>query len=213
MEFVNDIPPQHQQLQNSIPGPKLQVNFSLRRNKATITDTSNPSQPAYVVGLKSVRSPHVIVKSGNKDRLIGTGTLHAVSINADYEVHGQKGILKALKRFHTEYTHLSRALTDDNGAPVAMTWTSSCGFKTWDFVCTDAQRMPVARFSANEWAIKKVGTIEFVGPKAASAELRDELVVTGLTLFYCIVLRSNNVLSLFGAVFAKPGPLDGTETT
>jgi hypothetical protein len=61
-----------------------------------------------------------------------------------------------------------------------MTWTSSGGcFKTWDFVCMDEQQIPVAKFSANLWAIKKVGRIEFLGLKADSDAVRDEIVVTG----------------------------------
>ena len=56
--------------------------------------------------------------------------------------------------------------------------------------------------------MKKLGTIEFMGPKAGDAAARDEIVVTALTLFYCMMLRTNNILSFFGAVFARPGPLE-----
>ena len=75
-------------------------------------------------------------------------------------------------------------------------------------MCLDAQQNAVARFSAKAWAVKKVGTIEFMGPKAGDAAARDEIVVTALTLFYCMMLRTNNILSFFGAVFARPGPLE-----
>ena len=68
--------------------------------------------------------------------------------------------------------------------------------------------MPVAKFSANGLAVKKVGNIEFLRPKANSPVARDEIVVTGLTLFYCMLLRSSSILSFFGAIFARPGPLD-----
>ena len=66
--------------------------------------------------------------------------------------------------------------------------------------------MPVAKFSSNIWACKKVGNIEFLGSKAATSNVvRDEIVVTGLTLFCCMALRMNNILSLFGAIMARPG--------
>lgn len=69
----------------------------------------------------------------------------------------------------------------------------------------DENQLPVAKFSANIWALKKVGNIEFVGKAATSKDIQDEILVTGLTLFYCMALRSNNILSLFGAIFSRPG--------
>lgn len=44
-----------------------------------------------------------------------------------------------------------------------------------------------------------------MGPRAGSDALRDEIVVTGLTLVYCMALRSTSILSFFGAFFASPG--------
>lgn len=102
-----------------------------------------------------------------------------------------------------------------------MTWTSSCGLKTWDFICLDEQKMPVAKFSANIWGLKKVGYITFMGSSTPGAHaaggnvsdaVREEIVVTGLTLFYCMVLRTNSVLSLFGAIFSRPGHAGRKET-
>lgn len=71
-----------------------------------------------------------------------------------------------------------------------MTWTSESDFKTWDFICLDPQQMPVAKFSANMWAWKKIGKVEFLKP--ANEQAREEIVVMG------------NILSVFGAIFAKP---------
>ncbi|EDN04112.1 predicted protein [Histoplasma mississippiense (nom. inval.)] len=50
-----------------------------------------------------------------------------------------------------------------------MTWTSSCGLKTWDYICLDEQKMPVAKFSANIWGLKKVGYITFMGSSTPGA--------------------------------------------
>lgn len=93
----------------------------------------------------------------------------------------------------------------DTDKPVTLTWTSDSNFKTWDFVCVDEQQMPIAKFTANIWAMKKLGKIEFMGPKADREALRDEILVTGLTLVYCMTLRSSSIFSLFGAFFASPG--------
>lgn len=197
-------PDAHQDLNAS---STLQLDFSWRKYQTRISSASEPSNPIYIVHYKTWRSPHIIVKSASSDATIGTGTLHAVSINADYTIHGRKGKLKALKRWKTEYTHLSEAYATPDSSPATMRWTSSSNFKTWDFICLDEQQMPVAKFAANWWGIKNTANIEFLGPKATSEAARDEIVVTGLTLFYCMVLRINNLGSLFGAIFARPGPI------
>ena len=198
MEFSPEIP---QPIRSSAETRTLQVDFSWKKLGALISEYSNPqSDPIYIVDLKRLKAPHLIFKSATDNSTIGAGTLHIISINADYEVHAQKGTLKAQKRFKTEYTYLSRAFSD-NDSLVIMTWTGSCGLRTWDFICVDEQQMPVAKFTACLWAMKKVGKIEFLGPKADSDAVRDEIVVTGLTLLYCMLLRTNSILSLFGAVF------------
>ncbi|RDW57204.1 hypothetical protein BP5796_12654 [Coleophoma crateriformis] len=189
------------------PGSTLNVDFSWRKLRARITESGKPSEPRYIVELKTIKSPNVIFTSAIDNSTIGTGTLHPISINADYELHGRQGMLKALKHFKTSYTHLSAAYSDTD-ALVPMTWTSSCGLTTWDFVCLDAQQNPVAKVTSNVWALKKISNIEFLGPKAVSTAARDEIVVTGLTLLFCMLLRCNNLLSFFGAIFARPGPLD-----
>ena len=87
--------------------------------------------------------------------------------------------------------------------PMKMTWTSSCGFKTWEFICVDENQIAVARISANMWAMKKLGKIEMMGPRAYDDAARDEIVVVGLTLVYCMWLRVNNPLNLVGSAFLQ----------
>lgn len=184
----------------------LQVDFSWKKFNALISSENSPTVPLYILHFQYVLSPNLIFKTPDDKTTIGTGTVHPVSINAKYEVHGRKGILKALKRWQTEYTHLSYAYSDSD-SPVPMTWTSSSGFKTWDFICLNERQEPVARFSSNVWAVKKLGKIEFMGPKAEDPAAREEIMVTGMTLFYCMLLRTTNVLSFFGAIFARPGAI------
>ena len=203
MESLSEIP--QPQDSSSSEAPKLQVDFSWKKYKAFIAEHDKPSEPVYIVNFQTLKKPHIIFKSAADDTTIGSGSLHAFSINADFEIQGRKGELKAFKRWKTEYTHLSQAYSDD-GTPVTMTWASASSWSTWDFICLDEQQNPVARFSANIWAVKKVGNIEFLGPKATSLAVRDEIVVTGLTLFYCMILRTSSILSFFGAIFARPGP-------
>ncbi|KAL5337607.1 hypothetical protein BJX70DRAFT_227371 [Aspergillus crustosus] len=195
--------------------PTLQVDFSWKKFKGLISYADNPDAGAlYIVDWNAIRSPHLTFKRASDNHTIGTGTLHAVAINADYEVAGRKGTLAAQKRFKTLYTHQSYAYADqDTGRPATLTWTSDSGFTTWDFVCVDERQRPVARYSAKIWGVKKIGLIEFADGRgvALSEEMRDEIVVTGMTLFYCMWLRVNNIFSLFGSIFHKPKPGPGSE--
>ncbi|KAL8691433.1 MAG: hypothetical protein Q9218_003335 [Villophora microphyllina] len=196
---------------SSLSNPTLQADFAWRKWHTLISDASDSSRPIYVVHYRPfAMSSNLIFKSAADDNTIGTGTLHAVSINAHYDLHGRKGTIKALKRWKTAYTYLSSAYADGESL-ATMTWTSNSDFKTWDFICLDSQQMPVAKFSANLWALKRIGNIEFLGPKASSPAVRDEIVVTGLTLVYCMILRTSSLLSFFGACVARPGPIKSAD--
>jgi hypothetical protein len=188
-------------------GRTLKVDFSWKKFKALITDKSDPqSTPLYITDYKVFKiSPKFVFTSAANGSTFATGTLHPVSINPDCEIRGRPITIKALRRLKTSYTHLSSAFST-NGEPVPMTWASRGGFTTWDFICLDAQQNPVAKFSAKTWALTKIGYVEFMGPRdAISDEMVEEILVTGMTLFYCMVLRTNNILNLFGAIFSRPG--------
>lgn len=210
--------------------PALIVDFSWRKFKSLIYegDTVNGT-PLYTLDYKILGRLKLIFKrvsnpaaldnitseeSGIQDDdsddkvqssdIVGKGKIRVVHIDADYEVHGRSDKLVAQKRLHTEYTHRSKAMSND-GKLVTMHWLSDSNFKTWDFVCVDENQLPVAKFTANLWALKKLGKIEFMGPKAHDRAFQEEIMVAGTTLAYCMIMRINNPLSLLGAAFAKPG--------
>lgn len=184
----------------------LAVDFTWRKLQSLITDANEANPiPLYTVDC-NILTNNLTFKSPQNDRIIGTGSAHTISISPDYQLHGVKGTLKAQSRLRTIYSHMSTNLSE-TGAPVKMTWTSQSGFKTWDFVCVSEKQEPVARFSANMWAVKKVGKIEMLGPKALDVAARDEIVVVGFTLYYCMVIRVNNPLNLLGsALLSKDKP-------
>ena len=73
-----------------------------------------------------------------------------------------------------------------------------------------ATQEAIAKFSVNLWALKQVGNIYFERSEQEVGEgLRDEVVVTGLTLLYVMMSRMNNPLQLLGSAFAKPGKVEG----
>ncbi|TVY88419.1 hypothetical protein LAWI1_G006260 [Lachnellula willkommii] len=204
-----DNPPETPQQQQSIsPSRTLQADFSWKKWKVRISAKDDPeSKPVYIINfpIKPFQdTPSLVVKSAADDSTVGTGTLHPIPIDAACELHGQAIELKAQKRFKAQYMHLSHSFSD-TGAPVPMYWTSNSGFTTWDFVCLDQNQLPVAKFSAAIWAVRKIANIEFLGEKAMNDAVRDEIVVTGITLYCCMLLRCNNVLSLVGAIFSRPG--------
>ncbi|TGO36005.1 hypothetical protein BHYA_0138g00180 [Botrytis hyacinthi] len=200
----------------SSPHQALSVDFSWKKWKSLITtqDSSSPSsppQPLYTVSYKPL-SPNLIFKSALDKSVFGTGTLHSFSIDSDCSVRDHPIKVKAMKRFKTEYSHLSRTFSPSSKEPVQMLWMSSSGWKNWDFICLDASSMPVAKFSANTMSFKNVGRIEFLGEDVLGNEaFKEEIVVVGMTLMYTMVLRSTSFLSLFGAVFAKPGKKENEE--
>ncbi|CAI7665900.1 unnamed protein product [Penicillium pancosmium] len=159
--------------------------------------------PLYHVALQVVMAPHLrfkAIESNGIEREVGTGTVHTFGISPDYELYGKPATLKAQKRFSTYYTHMSTVFSDTQ-EPVKMTWTSNTDFKGWDFICVDHNQVPVAKYSANLWAVKKFGKIELLGPKAFDPAARDEIVVLAVTLFYCMYLRVNNPFNLLGSAF------------
>ncbi|OQE46387.1 hypothetical protein PENCOP_c001G05854 [Penicillium coprophilum] len=194
-----------QYIQTSSKTPTFKVDFTWKKWKALVSDANNPdSGPLYTVHFPFSFGTTMVFKKAPDEEVIGNSKLNLVSINAEYELRGQKAHLLAQKRWRTVYTHRSLNFSDTE-SPVTMTWTSDAGFKNWDFVCVDEQQMPVAKFTANCWGVTKIGKIEFSGPKADNRAAQEEIMVTGITLFYCMMLRCNNVFNLFGAIFARPG--------
>ena len=187
----------------------LQIDFSWRKWKALITRKDDPdSTPLYIINFKAFSKPQLIFTSPSDDSTIGTGSIHTISISPTCVVHDHPITLQALKRLKTSYTHLSPAFSVDGVTPMRMTWTSTGDLKTWDFICLDDKQMPVARFSANIWAVKKLALLEFLGDHKLSDAVRDEIVVMGATLFWGMAVRIQNPLNLVGSMVDKVGNVE-----
>ncbi|KAH7372139.1 hypothetical protein BKA64DRAFT_586944 [Cadophora sp. MPI-SDFR-AT-0126] len=210
MNLTNETSQQQLQ-QNSSPSPRsaqppiLQVIFSWRKFESLVSEKREGDQspkPLYIVDYHTLKiKPKLIFKYATDNQsTFGSGVLHPISINCDCEIRGKPVKLQATSRIKTQYMHLSHNFSDTN-EPVPMTWTSAASFKTWDFICLDPNQQPVAKFAANMWGVKKVGNIEFLGEKTATSEAaREEIVIMGMTLFSCMMLRMNNFFSLFGMI-------------
>ncbi|KAJ5649487.1 uncharacterized protein N7484_003210 [Penicillium longicatenatum] len=182
----------------------LRIDFKWGKFKSLVSDVNKPDKPLYIIKYKLFSPKQIIYKSASTNDVIGTSSIHVVSIDPDYECRGRRDTLVAQKRFKTLYTHRSGFLKNPQGQPAVMTWTGDVGASKWDFVCTDEQQMPVAKFTANLWGVKKIGKIELMGPSSHEEGVRDEMLITGMTLAYCMVLRTSNIFNLLGSVFADP---------
>lgn len=129
--------------------------------------------------------PHMEFIEADSKSTIGTSSIHNFSIHADCTIGDRPLRLKAQKRFSTKYSYLSHAYSN-NDVPVVMTWTTTSSLSKWDFILLDEKQEAVARYSTNVWALKKIGLIEFVGPKADSQAVRDEVMITVCTIYYCM---------------------------
>lgn len=80
------------------------------------------------------------------------------------------------------------------------------GFKYWDFILLDTNKEPVARIRSNVWSYKHIGIIEFMGDFSQLA--KEEICITGCTVYLNFIQRANNIFQVFGAIGAKIGSLD-----
>ncbi|KAH6868494.1 hypothetical protein BKA58DRAFT_440941 [Alternaria rosae] len=188
-------------------GLTLQVDFAWSKFRNIVASKGADQQltPLYVQHFRPAK-PQLRFERATDHTIIAKGTIHNFSISGDCIIHGQEVILKPLKRWKTKYNYLSHAL---NGIPI--TWTANSTMKVWDFVCINSTTQEsIAKFSVNLWAMKQVGNFYFekTGEEVTEA-LRDEVVVTGLTLLYLMMTRMNNPMHLLGAAFAKPGKVEG----
>ncbi|KAF7192865.1 hypothetical protein HII31_05779 [Pseudocercospora fuligena] len=183
--------------------PILKVDFSWKKFKTRISDATTDEQ-VYVVDCH-LKKPYLEYKYADSGERFGIGNIHTFKIHADAEVNGQAIQIRANKRWITEYTHLSHAYPSATGEPVTLKWKTSWSLKNWDFICLGPDQEPIARFSSNIWAVTKVGKFEFMG--TPSKALKEEILVTGFTLFYCMLYRANSLPAFFGAFFASTGPV------
>ncbi|KAF7712430.1 Uncharacterized protein PECH_003247 [Penicillium ucsense] len=178
------------------PTRTMSVDLSWRKREFHIKDThnSNPS-PLYTIHCHSHSDKALSIHSDTTDQLIGTSKIHSATGGSTYKLYGYNGSIQAEKQAQTSYTFLSWAYSTYPGTPVQMSWISRGGLKTWDFVCVNDRQETVAKFSANMWAMKNVGTIEMTGPKAWDRTACDEIVVVGLTLYYGWLMRVTGLSS------------------
>ncbi|KAH8730341.1 hypothetical protein GQ44DRAFT_701184 [Phaeosphaeriaceae sp. PMI808] len=192
-------------------GLHLQVNFAWTKFRNIISEVNSEQlTPIYIQHFRPTKPQLRFNLASDETTRIASGTINNFSISAECTIDTQTIPLKPLKRWETQYNYLSTALSPDPKNPVPVSWIANMSLKLWDFVCLDAQQMPIAKFSVNWWAITQVGNFYFAN-NHVSAGVRDEVVVTGITLLYVMTTRMSNPLHLAGAMTAKPGKVEAGE--
>ncbi|KAF1922081.1 hypothetical protein BDU57DRAFT_511232 [Ampelomyces quisqualis] len=193
-------------------GLHLQVDFAWSKFRNTISEKMGDTlTPLYIQHFRPTKPQLRFDHAGSEDKF-ATGTINNFSISAECNINGTTIQLKPLKRWKTQYNYLSTTLSADPNTPAPISWIANMSMKLWDFVCLDENHIAIAKFSVNLWALKQVGNIYFDAPASKLAkEARDEIVVTGTSLLYVMMVRMNNPLHLLGSIFSKPGRVHGNE--
>jgi hypothetical protein len=166
----------------------LLVNFSWKKFSTVISDSAEPTKPLYTIAYNVLRSPDMDFRSVADNKQLAHANVHVFGINPTLILHGKEMSLRASRRLKTQYSYPSTAVSS-NGAPTLLTYTSESSFKNWDYILLDPQLQPVARFSSNLWATKKIGKIEFMGNLAQNQQFREEVIVTSLTVSLFVTYR------------------------
>lgn len=194
-------------------GLHLVVDFAWSKFRNTVSEKNGDlSKPLYVQHFRPTK-PQLRFETVADGENFATGIIHNFQIQGDCTIRGHDIHIKPLKRLKTQYNYLSRAFaTPEQPRGVPITWKASCNLKRWNFICFDEAQNAIAKFALNVWGVKEVGNLYFEKPKELiSDEVRDEVVVTALTIVYVMITRVNNPLNLIGAAFAKPGKVDQLE--
>lgn len=224
MEYSNDIPPPQYNQQRSANYRTLQLNYKWLKSTGLITEPGR-DEPLYIIDAsnwkmkyKFRRGPTIsklpISEKGevsmeeiekNDTDLIGEGQTHGFKIDCACTIHGRPVTLSAASRLMTRYSYSSLAFASEPNKPVVMTWHGDSKVKWYDFQLKDESGEVVARFNTNYAGVRKLSSIEIIGPKANDPLALDEVVITSVMMYITMLYRTSNFVPLIGALTARSG--------
>ncbi|ETN38559.1 uncharacterized protein HMPREF1541_06595 [Cyphellophora europaea CBS 101466] len=140
-----------------------------------------------------------------ESEIIGEGRIHGFKIDCETMVRGRPIRVSAAKKLLTRYNYASTSYSSDPDKPEVMTWKSNSAWKVFDFDLRDESDQLVARFNPRYMGMRKLATIEMFGPKAWDSAAVEEVMITGITLYICMIYRTSNWVPLVGALVSRPG--------
>jgi hypothetical protein len=187
-------------------GLHLVVNFlwTKFRNEICVEAPDGSLTPLYTMHFRNSKSQLLFERAADKTH-IATSTLHLLSADGDCIINGQETKLKLREGSTAEHNYTSHAL---DGVPVS--WVAHVHFKEHTWVCTNAATQePIARFSIHPWHMKQIADFYFEkSAEELDERLRDEVVVTGLTILYIHNGRGTTLQNLLDAKFPRSRKAD-----
>ena len=212
------------QSQNSSQTRILEVNFSWRKHTIVIAEPTDSTTPLYL-GKYNPWTMKTIFKTGpsvaktlasdsdvdsinleaEDSDVIGDSKVKAFHIDCETHIRGRPVRLSAAKRILTRYNYPSLAYSKGDGKPAVMTWRCNKVVKCFDFELLDPDENVVARFNPKYLGVRKVASIEMLGDRAWKNDATEEVLITGLTLYLCMIYRASSPVPLVGALVSRPG--------
>ncbi|KAI9842411.1 MAG: hypothetical protein M1837_007156 [Sclerophora amabilis] len=124
-----------------------------------------------------LRKPHVSIVSCRTGDTVGTAIYHSLTSRIDATVRGSPISMTPRGTFGRKgHAYSSPACGGAN-----MRWAGH--FRDLDLVCLDEREIAIARFHFSNWALRKYGKLELMGPTANDGgAVMEETVVTGLAM-------------------------------
>jgi hypothetical protein len=139
---------------------------------------SDKTSVIYTINNQS-KKPQLTIQSASTNATIGTFVFHLLTSRIDATVQDHSFSMTSHGLFKLEYSYESPAF-----GGMKMTWKPRKKTDELNMVLLDDQAMPVARFEPSNWAVKKNGKMELLGPSLRNEEVMDEVVATGLAVIH-----------------------------
>jgi hypothetical protein len=209
--------------ENRLGHRTLQLNFSWRKYTTIISETGSDiplyfakynaftmktifktGQAAAKVLSSDSDVESINLEAENED-VIGNSRVKVFHIDCPTIVRGRSVSLSAASRLMTRYNYSSLAYASDPLKPAVMTWKSNSVVKAFNFDLLDEQQEIVARYNTKYLGVKKYATIELFGPKAWDSLATEEVLITGLTMYFSMIYRASSPVPLVGALVSREG--------
>ncbi|KAF2110297.1 hypothetical protein BDV96DRAFT_583783 [Lophiotrema nucula] len=206
----------------------LNVDFSWRKN--TILMFEAEGLPPSYIGKCNPLTMKTVFKSGPSaakslssdsdvdsvnleavnDDVIGQSKVKIFHIDCNTTIRGREVRLSADSRLMTRYKYPSIAFAENEKKPTIMTWKCNSKWRCFDFDLLDESGKVVAKFLPKYLGVRKWATIQMYGPRAWDSLATEEVIITGLSLYFCMIYRASSPVPLVGALTSRKGKDFGT---
>ncbi|KAF2689127.1 hypothetical protein K458DRAFT_413427 [Lentithecium fluviatile CBS 122367] len=201
----------------------LRVDFSWRKSTTLISEAEgrpplylgkhNPwtmktifkTGPSAAKALTSDSDTESINLEAENDDVIGDSRIKVFHIDCETHIRGRTVKLSPVKRMVAKYTYPSLAYASDPRKPAIMTWKANSLIRCFDHELRDENDELVARFNPKYLGVRNIASIELFGPKAWDARAAEEVVITGVTLYFCMIYRASSLVPFVGALVTRTG--------